>query len=90
MSMTFECARCRQPFAGKRLIIEQNATDDSGFSTLVEKCWTLCPPCAEAIMALVGEASPWQADGRTVILPDTFDEMTTRLFAYAPGQRAGT
>jgi hypothetical protein len=78
----FECARCRDQFEGRRLIIEQNATDDTGFSTLVEKCWTLCPACAEAIMALVGEVSPWQADGRTVILPDTFDEMTTRLFAY--------
>ena len=42
----------------------------------------LCPPCAEKIMSLVGESSPWHADGRTVVLPDTFDEMTTRLFAY--------
>ena len=32
-------------------------------------------------MALVGEVSPWQPDGRTIVLPDTFDEMTTRLFA---------
>jgi hypothetical protein len=81
MSMSYECARCRQTFEGRRLIIEQNATDDSGGATLVEKCWTLCAPCAEAIMALVGEVSPWQPDARTVILPDTFDEMTTRVFA---------
>jgi len=81
MSMSYECARCRETFQGRRLIIEQNATDDTGLSTLVEKCWTLCAPCAEAIMALVGEVSPWMADGRTVILPDTFDEMTTRVFA---------
>jgi hypothetical protein len=82
MSLSYDCARCRQTSAGRRLIIEQNATDDSGLATLVEKCWTLCPDCAEAIMAQVGEVSPWQPDGRTVILPDTFDEMTTRLFAY--------
>lgn len=81
MSLSYECARCRESFEGKRLIIEQNATDDTGLTTLVEKCWTLCVPCAEKIMSLVGEVSPWQADGRTVILPDTFDEMTTRLFA---------
>jgi hypothetical protein len=79
--LTFECARCHDSFEGRRLIIEQNATDDTGLTTLVEKCWTLCAPCAEAIMALVGEVSPWQPDGRTVILPDTFDEMTTRVFA---------
>ena len=54
MSMSYECARCRQTFEGRRLIIEQNATDDSGLATLVEKCWTLCAPCAEAIMTLVG------------------------------------
>jgi hypothetical protein len=81
MSLTYECARCHETFDGRRLIIEQNATDETGLTTLVEKCWTLCAPCAEAIMTLVGEVSPWQADGRTVILPDTFDEMTTRLFA---------
>jgi hypothetical protein len=81
MSLIYDCARCRETFEGRRLIIEQNATDDTGLSTLVEKCWTLCVPCAEAIMAKVGEVSPWQADGRTVILPDTFDDMTTRLFA---------
>lgn len=81
MSLSYECARCREAFDGRRLIIEQNATDDTGLSTLVEKCWTLCVPCAEAIMAMVGEVSPWQPDGRTVVLPDTFDEMTTRLFA---------
>lgn len=81
MSLSYECARCRESFDGRRLIIEQNATDDTGLATLVEKCWTLCVPCAEKIMATVGEVSPWQPDGRTVILPDTFDEMTTRLFA---------
>ncbi len=81
MSQSYECARCRDTFDGRRLIIEQNATDDTGLSTLVEKCWTLCTSCAEAIMALVGEVSPWMADGRTVILPDMFDEMTTRVFA---------
>jgi hypothetical protein len=81
MSLSYDCARCHQTFEGKRLIIEQNATDDTGLSTLVEKCWTLCVPCAEKIMSLVGEASPWQPDGRTIVLPDTFDEMTTRLFA---------
>ena len=81
MSLNYECARCRESFDGRRLIIEQNATDDTGLATLVEKCWTLCVPCAEKIMAMVGEVSPWQPDGRTVILPDTFDEMTTRLFA---------
>ena len=82
MNLSFECARCRESFDGKRLIIEQNATDETGLNTLVAKCWTLCPPCAEKIMATLGEASPWAPDGRTVILPDTFDEMTTRLFAY--------
>jgi hypothetical protein len=81
MSLSYECARCRQSFDGRRLIIEQNATDDTGLSTLVEKCWTLCVDCAEKIMTMVGEASPWLPDGRTVVLPDTFDEMTTRLFA---------
>ncbi len=81
MSLSYECARCHETADGRRLIIEQSATDDSGTATLVEKCWTLCPPCAEKIMGLVGEASPWQPDGRTVVLPDTFDEMTTRLFA---------
>lgn len=82
MNLSFECARCRESFSGKRLIIEQNATDDTGLNTMVEKCWTLCPPCAEKIMSLVGEVSPWHADGRTVVLPDSNDEMTTRLFAY--------
>ena len=81
MSMPFECARCRQETNGRRLILEQNATDDSGLQTLVEKCWTLCPPCAEAIMALAGEVSPWRDDNRTVVLPDTFDDMSLRLFA---------
>lgn len=81
MSLTYDCARCRQTFDGRRLVIEQNATDDTGLSTLVEKCWTLCVECAETVMRQVGEVSPWQPDGRTVILPDTFDEMTTRLFA---------
>jgi len=82
VNLSFECARCRESFDGKRLIIEQNATDDTGLNTVVEKCWTLCPPCAEKIMAMVGEASPWAPDGRALVLPDTFDEMTTRLFAY--------
>ena len=79
--MRFECARCRVEHEGRRLIIEQNATDETGLHTLVEKCWTLCPDCAEAIMALVGEVSPWRSDGRTVILPDSFDEMSVKVFA---------
>lgn len=81
MSMKFECARCRQEHAGRRLLIEQSATDETGLHTVVEKCWTLCPACAEEIARLVGEVSPWQADQRTVVLPDTFDEMSVRLFA---------
>jgi len=81
MSMSYDCARCHGTFEGKRLILEQNATDDTGLGTLVEKCWTLCVPCAEKIMSMVGEVSPWQSDGRTIVLPDTFDEMTTRLYA---------
>ena len=41
--MRFECARCRQESEGRRLIIEQNATDDTGLATLVEKCWSKDP-----------------------------------------------
>ena len=81
MSLSYECARCHQTSDGRRLVIDQSATDDTGLSTVVEKCWTLCPECAEKIMAMVGEVSPWQPDNHTVILPDTFDEMTTRLYA---------
>jgi hypothetical protein len=59
MSMQFDCARCTRTH--------------TGLHTLVEKCWTLCPSCAETVMSQVGEVSPWQNDGRTVVLPDTFD-----------------
>ncbi len=83
--MQYECARCARTHVGRRLIIEQNATDETGLHTLVEKCWTLCPSCAEAIMALVGEVSPWQNDGRTVVLPDTFDEPSVRLLSLSRG-----
>lgn len=81
MSIQFECARCREAFTGRRLIIEQDATDETGLTTMVEKCWTLCPDCAEAIMALVGEVSPWRSDGRTIVLPDGADEPEVRVFA---------
>lgn len=83
MSMRFECARCRRESVGRRLIIEQNATDETGLHTLVEKCWTLCPDCAETIMALVGEVSPWQSDGRTVILPGSWEEPAVRVHALS-------
>ncbi len=79
--MPFTCARCTRTHTGRRLVIEQNATDDTGLHTLVEKCWTLCPPCAETVMAQVGEVSPWRDDARTVVLPDAADEPTTRLLA---------
>ena len=81
MSQAFECARCRSEHSGRRLIIEQSATDDSGSATLVEKCWTLCPPCAEWVMERVGEASPWRDDGRTIFMPDAVEEPAVRLFA---------
>lgn len=83
MSMRFECARCRSESTGRRLIIQQNATDDTGLHTVVEKCWTLCVDCAETIMALVGEVSPWRSDRRTVVLPDSADEPTVRVHALS-------
>ncbi|MCA1822709.1 MAG: hypothetical protein ABR520_10765 [Mycobacteriales bacterium] len=83
VNFRFECARCREEHSGRRLLIEQNATDDSGLQTVVEKRWTLCPPCAEAIMALVGEVSPWHSDSRTVVLPDSYDEPVVRVFALS-------
>ncbi len=79
--MRFECARCRQESEGRRLIIEQNATDDSGLATLVAKCWTLCVPCAEIVMQQVGEFSPWRPDQRTIVMPDAIDEPSVRVFA---------
>jgi hypothetical protein len=82
MSQAFECARCRSEHTGRRLIIEQTATDDAG-AAAVDKCWTLCPPCAEWVMERVGEASPWRSDGRTIFLPDTVDEPSVRLFALS-------
>lgn len=81
--LRFECARCRAEHTGRRLIIEQTATDETGLQSQVEKCWTLCPACAEAVMALVGEVSPWRADGRTVFLPDAADEPTVRVHALS-------
>lgn len=81
--LRFECARCRTEHTGRRLIIEQTATDDTGVHTLVEKCWTLCPDCAETVMARVGEVSPWRSDGRTVVLPDSADEPSVRVHALS-------
>jgi ribosomal protein S27AE len=81
MNLPFECGRCHDEFAGRRLRIEQNATDDTGLQTVVEKRWTLCPECAETVMSQVGEVSPWSQDGRTVILPDAYDEPQLRLHA---------
>ena len=83
MTVGFECARCRQEHTGRRLRIEQNATDETGLHSVVEKRWTLCPRCAEAVMALVGEVSPWQPDGRTIVLPDSFDERALSVFALS-------
>jgi hypothetical protein len=83
MAIPFTCARCRDESTGRRLVIEQAATDDSGLHTVVEKCWTLCPACAEWVMAQVGEVSPWRADGRTVVLPDVADDAVTRVFALS-------
>jgi len=83
MSQPVECARCRDEFSGRRLLIEQHATDDTGLNVVVEKCWTLCAPCAEAVMAQVGEVSPWRSDSRTVVLPDSADEPTTRVHALS-------
>lgn len=81
--LRFECARCRTEHTGRRLIIEQTATDETGIHTLVEKCWTLCPDCAETVMAQVGEVSPWRSDGRTVVLPDNADEPSVRVHALS-------
>lgn len=83
MSSIVECARCRSEVTGRRLLIEQHATDDSGLAVVVEKCWTLCPPCAETVMTQVGEVSPWRSDSRTVVLPDSADEPTTRVHALS-------
>ena len=81
MSQAFECARCRSEHTGRRLIIEQSATDETGLQTAVEKCWTLCPGCAEWVMEQVGEVSPWRSDGRTIFMPDTVEEPAVRVFA---------
>lgn len=83
MSLPVECARCRAVFTGRRLLIEQHATDDTGLDVLVEKCWTLCADCAEIVMAQVGEVSPWRSDSRTVVLPGSADEPTTRVHALS-------
>lgn len=79
--MSFECARCRSEHTGRRLVIEQSATDESGLNTVVAKCWTLCPSCAETIMRTVGEVSPWQADARTIVMPDWADEPNLAVHA---------
>lgn len=83
MSQPYECARCRTEHTGRRLVIEQNATDETGIHTEVEKCWTLCTACAEWVMAQVGEVSPWRSDGRTIFLPDTVDEPAVKVFALS-------
>jgi len=78
-----ECARCNQAFTGRRLLIEQHATDETGLHVVVDKCWTLCPPCAEAVMAQVGEVSPWRSDSRTVVLPDSGEDAATKVYALS-------
>ena len=78
-----QCARCEQQFTGRRLLIEQHATDETGLHVVVDKCWTLCPPCAETVMSQVGEVSPWRSDSRTVVLPDSADEAATKVYALS-------
>ena len=83
MNATVTCARCEQAFTGRRLLIEQHATDETGLHVVVDKCWTLCPPCAETVMSQVGEVSPWRSDSRTVVLPDSAEEPATRVHALS-------